>query len=102
MVLSKGPRFAVTPKVNATDFVAPIEATMQLSQAPPEKAEVARIKICDAILRAGKKKENIGRGERKPIKELCEDKEMKFCRKIRVMPQLFSPLKTITKKCMTF
>ena len=75
---------------------------MQLSQAPPEKAEVARIKICDAILRAGKKKENIGRGERKAIKELCEDKETKFCRKIRVIPPLFSTRKNMTGKCMTF
>ena len=37
IVLSKGPGFAVTPKVNATDFVTPIEAAMQLSQAKPEK-----------------------------------------------------------------
>ena len=77
-VLSKGPTFAITPKVNAVDFAAPIEAAMQLSDAQPEKMELARIRICDAIKRAGKKKKNMRRGECKAMQELRRDKEIKI------------------------
>ena len=76
-VLSKGPNFAVTPKVKPTDFAAPIEAAMQLSDAEPGEVERARIKICEAITRARKIK-NMQQGERKAVKDLCNDEEIKI------------------------
>ena len=57
-VLSKGPRFAVSPKVNAVDIAAPVEAALQISEASDQAKESARIKICEAIGRAKKPTSN--------------------------------------------
>ena len=45
-VLSKGPRFAVSPKVNAVDIAAPVEAALQTSEASDQAKESARF-LCD-------------------------------------------------------
>ena len=65
-VLSRGPRFAVTP--NALDFAAPIEAAMQSSNAPPLRIESARLRICNALSKVQKPRSNISTEEWKAMK----------------------------------
>ena len=72
-VLSKGPQFAITPRINPVDLAAPIEAALQTSLAPPQVVESARIKICDAINRAKRPTKNVPKEEHEAIKELRQD-----------------------------
>ena len=72
-VLSKGPQFAIAPKINAVDIAAPIEAAFQFSTAPPQAVETACVKICGAIARAKRLEKNITKEERDTIRKLCGD-----------------------------
>ena len=47
-VLSKGPNYAILPKINAVDIAAPVESVVQLSSATDQLKEVTGIKICEA------------------------------------------------------
>ena len=77
-VLSKGPRFAVSPKVNAVDIAAPVEAALQTSEASDQAKESARIKICEAIGRAKKPTSNFTADERRAFRELHADQDIQI------------------------
>ena len=81
-VLSKGPRYAITPQVNAIDFVAPIEAALQTVQqtCQPDKLkdiEQTRIQICKAI-RVKKPVSNLTAPEHEALKSLRNDNNIKI------------------------
>ena len=69
----KGPKFAITPKIQPIDIAAPIEAALQYSVAPPQEVEMARIQICEAIKRAKPSRRNWIRAEWRAVRELCKD-----------------------------
>ena len=77
-LLPQGPRFAVTPKLNALDFAAPIEAAMQSSNAPPLRIESARLRICNALSKVQKPRSNISTEEWKAMKGLQLDKKIEI------------------------
>ncbi len=77
-VLSRGPNFAVAPKINPIDIAAPVEAALQSSLATPQAIESARIKICEAISRSQRPARNITQEEREAIKVLREDKDIQI------------------------
>ena len=77
-VLSKGPKFATAPKINAIDIAAPIEAALKLSAATDQVKEMARVKICEAISKAKKPADNLNKEERKAARKLRNDKEIKI------------------------
>ena len=51
-ILSKGPKFAVTPKMNPINFAAPVESALQHPSAPDQAKEAPRIKIREATRKA--------------------------------------------------
>ena len=82
-VLSKGPRYAITPQVNAIDFVAPIEAALQTVQqtCQPNKLkdiERTRIQICEVIRRVKKPVSNLTAPEHEALKSLRNDNNIKI------------------------
>ena len=68
-ILSKGPRYATTPKVNPIDLAAPVEDALQHSIASEQAKEAARIKICETIRKAARPPSNVSREEKKAWKE---------------------------------
>ena len=77
-VLSKGPQFAMVPKIDPVDIAAPIEAALQFSSASPQTVESARIRVCEAITRAKRPMKNVTKEERKAMKDLREDKNIRI------------------------
>ena len=77
-ILSKGLNFAGTQKINKVDFLAPIEGALQLSNAPQEEQEIARVKICDALSRAAKPRANFTREEWKAYSDLRKDQRIRI------------------------
>ena len=77
-VLAKGPKYAVTPKINPIDIAAPIEAALQLSSATDQDKELARVKICKAVWKAKKPANNITVEERKAFQELKKNSDIQI------------------------
>ena len=75
-MLSKGLKHATAPKVNVVDIAAPIEGALQLSSAPDQAKEIARIKICEAIRRAKKPSSNFNAEERQTFRQIKGDKDI--------------------------
>ena len=78
MVLSKGPNYAISPKINTIDIAAPVESALQLSSATDQLKEVTRIKICEAIRKAKNLPSNFSSGEREALRTLCRDDSIKI------------------------
>ena len=76
-VLEKGPKFAITPRVNRTDIIAPIEAALQISLASDQAKELARIRICEALRKTWKPRNNFTAAERKAKRDLKENKDIR-------------------------
>ena len=74
-ILSKGPKYAVTPRIRAMDIVAPMEAALRFSDASEEMKELSRIKMSEAIRKAKIPDNNISVAERRAYKDLrnCDD-----------------------------
>ena len=66
-VLSKGPKFAITPSLKAIGFAAPLEAGLKLAEIPDhdQKKEVIRIRVSDVIKRSRQPAANFSTDERK-------------------------------------
>ena len=79
-LLSKGPKYALTPRVNPIDFAAPLETAMQYSEVSDQVKETARIKICEAIRKAKEPRQNISKKERQAWKDLQKDKSIRILR----------------------
>ena len=77
-MLSKGPKFAITPSLKAIDFAAPVEAGLKLAEVPDQKKEVIRIRVCDAIKRSRQPEANFSTDERRALKKLQTDKKIKI------------------------
>ena len=77
-ILAKGPKFATTPRIDPIDFAAPIEAAIHWSKAPEQAKETARIKICEAIRKAKRPKNNIRKDEYEAWKNLKNDTSIKI------------------------
>ena len=76
-VLEKGPKFAITPRVNRTDIIAPIEAALQISLASDQAKELARIRICEALRKTWKPRNNFTAAERKAKRDVKENKDIR-------------------------
>ena len=77
-ILSKGPRYAKTTKIDTVVFAAPVECALGRSKASNQAKETARIKICEAIRRAKRPPSNVTKDEREAWKELKENKTIQI------------------------
>ena len=77
-ILSKGPRYATTPKIRTIDIVAPMEAALRFSVAPDEVKDLLRIKMSEAVRKARRPTNNISPAERQACKELKQYDDIKI------------------------
>ena len=77
-LLVKGPKFAVTPKLNKMDIIAPVEAALQTSKATDQEKELARIRSCETLKKAKKPTNNLTKEEQTARKNLESDKKIKI------------------------
>ena len=77
-ILSKDPRYAITPRVNPVGFAAPIEATLQESVASEQTKIIAFLKVCEVIRKARRPKTNITKEEQEAWRELKKDSDIKI------------------------
>ena len=77
-VLTNGPKYAVTPKINLIDIAAPIEAGLQISLAKDQEKLLARVKISDAVRKGKKPTNNFTAEERKAFQELKKNGDIQI------------------------
>ena len=77
-LLAKGLGFTIIPKINKIDFIAPIEAALQLSDTAKQDLEITKVKICDTMSKAVQPTRNFSRAEWTAYRNLREDESIRI------------------------